>query len=56
MGIEETKKKTFPLLKQYTVFHLSNFENLPSKEEIESYDHLPIDEIEEIPFEAMKQR
>ena len=48
MGIEETKKKTFPLLKQYTVFHLSNFQNLPSKEEIESYDHLPIDEIEEM--------
>lgn len=48
IGIEETKKKTFPLLKQYTVFHLSNFENLPSKEEIESYDHLPIDEIEEM--------
>ena len=46
-GNEETKKKTFPILKKYTVFHLSNFENLPSKEEIETYDHLPIDEIDE---------
>lgn len=47
LGEEETKTRLIPLLKKYTVFHLSNFENLPSKEEIETYDHLPIDEIED---------